>query len=278
VNDLDPDQGLAAGAVVRIEPQHASVRDVDRTIASVAAGNGGYYDVDAHLRRDASATQSFAETHVRRLEAMRRQSGLVEREPSGRWKVASDHLERVLAWQADQVRERPVRVEVLSALPVERQVDIKAATWIDRDLVAGTAEPPRDAGFGRDLAEARARRQQWLVEGGLAHQQDGVTRYAQDMLDTLRRRELLKVAGQLSEELDLPFAEVHSGEHVEGIFRRSLDLVSGKFAVVERSRDFTLVPWRPALERSLGRPVSGIVRGDGVSWTIGRQRGGPSIE
>jgi len=43
------------------------------------------------------------------------------------------------------------------------------------------------------------------------------------------------------------------------------------------SREFTLVSWRPALERGLGKPVSGIVRGETIWWTIGRQRSGPSI-
>ena len=35
---------------------------------------------------------------------------------------------------------------------------------------------------------------------------------------------------------------------------------------------FSLVPWRPALERELGRQVSGIVRNSGIEWTLGRQR------
>jgi hypothetical protein len=38
-----------------------------------------------------------------------------------------------------------------------------------------------------------------------------------------------------------------------------------------------LVPWRPTLERAIGRQVSGIVRESGISWTIGRDRGGPTI-
>ena len=52
---------------------------------------------------------------------------------------------------------------------------------------------------------------------------------------------------------------------------------SGKYALVENSREFTLVPWRPILERHVGKQVSGIMRDDGISWTIGRQRGGPNI-
>jgi hypothetical protein len=50
-------------------------------------------------------------------------------------------------------------------------------------------------------------------------------------------------------------------------------MASGRFAVIEKSREFTLVPWRPELERCVGKLVSGIVRGDGISWTVGRQSG-----
>lgn len=41
--------------------------------------------------------------------------------------------------------------------------------------------------------------------------------------------------------------------------------------------EFTLVPWRPVLERQIGKEVSGIMRGRDVSWTFGRQRSGPEI-
>jgi hypothetical protein len=51
----------------------------------------------------------------------------------------------------------------------------------------------------------------------------------------------------------------------------------GRFAVTEKSREFTLVPWRPVLERHIGRAVAGIPHGDDFDWTIGRGRGGPSL-
>ncbi|WP_369818207.1 DUF3363 domain-containing protein [Novosphingobium sp. ST904] len=53
--------------------------------------------------------------------------------------------------------------------------------------------------------------------------------------------------------------------------------MSGKHALIERSRDFTLVPWRPSLEKQVGKTVSGLMRTDGINWTIGRGRGGPGI-
>ena len=53
--------------------------------------------------------------------------------------------------------------------------------------------------------------------------------------------------------------------------------MSGKLALIERARDFTLVPWRPVLDRQIGKGVTGIIRSDGVSWSFGRGRSGPSI-
>jgi hypothetical protein len=46
-------------------------------------------------------------------------------------------------------------------------------------------------------------------------------------------------------------------------------------AVIEGRSGFALVPWRPVLERQIGRTVSGVTRGGEVSWTFGRRRGGP---
>jgi type IV secretory pathway VirD2 relaxase len=273
----ETDMRLPQGAIVRIEPIRPTVRDVDRTLARVAAANGGRYDVDAHLRHDPTATEAFAETHVRRLEAMRRTGGIVEREPSGRWIIAPDHLERVADYEAARLRDRPVAITMLSAQPIERLVDADAATWIDRELVASAPEPVRDAGFGHDLRDAHARRRQWLVAQGFAEETGSGTTFPSGMIAALQRRELLRVAEQLSEDLKLPFRETAEGGRVEGVYRRSVDLVSGRFALIERSRDFTLVPWRPALEKQVGKAVSGLMRSDGINWSVGRGRSGPTI-
>jgi hypothetical protein len=52
-----------------------------------------------------------------------------------------------------------------------------------------------------------------------------------------------------------------------------LTLNSGRFALIERARDFALVPWRPVLERARGQVVSGSVGGEGISWSIDNKRG-----
>ena len=265
------------GAVVRIVPRPVEARAVDRTVSEIASAHGGRYSIDIHLRHDRSATQDFAETHVRRLEAMRRAMGGVDREPDGTWIIPPDHIERASAFEAHRAHAAPVVVDTLSAMPVERQIGVDGATWLDRELIAVRPEPLRDAGFGREAREALARRRQWLIERGFAHEEKDRTAYRVGLLATLRRRELARVVGQLSDELGLAYTEARPGERIEGVFRRPVELASERYALIEKSREFTLVPWRPVLDRHLEQQVSGIMRGDAVNWAIGRQRSGPSI-
>ena len=156
-------------------------------------------------------------------------------------------------------------------------LEADAATWLDRELVASSPQPLRDAGFGREVRAAQAQRRQWLVEQGLAEERDGKVLYRANIVAMLQRRELLRIAGQLSDELDKPFVEATAGARIEGRLTRMIELTSGRYALVEKSREFTLVPWRPVLERQIGKPVAGVMWGDGISWTFGRQRTGPSI-
>ena len=164
-------------------------------------------------------------------------------------------------------------MQKLSHFTLDQQIGADGVTWLDRELISGRPAPARNSGFGRELGEARERRRQWLIAEGLAREEEGRTVFRANVLATLRRWELTRVAGQLSQQLGLPYAEIRPGEAVEGSLRRSVEVASGKYAVIEKSREFTLVPWRPVLERHIGKLVSGIVRADGISWTIGRQRG-----
>lgn len=273
----DATEAIPDGAVIAISPRLVEVRAVDRTVAEIAATNQGRYSIDLHLRHDATASQDFAEAHVRRLEAMRRARAGVERQPDGTWLIAPDHLERAAAYERGQARAHPVTVEILSALPLARQLGTDGATWLDHELVSDTPTATRDKAFGHEVRDALARRRQWLIEQELAREEQSRVIYRRDLLAALRRRELGRVAAQLSGELGLAYAELRPGERVEGIYRWRLDLASGRFALIEKSREFTLVPWRPVLERSLGKPVEGIVRGDSISWTLGRKRGGLAL-
>ncbi|MDX8437665.1 relaxase/mobilization nuclease RlxS [Mesorhizobium abyssinicae] len=265
------------GSIVRVTPRNTEPRQVDRTIAGIAAANGGRYNVDIHLRQDPSATERFAETHVRRLEAIRRAAGGLERQPNGTWIIAPDHLDRISDYERQRAIAEPVVVEKLSSIPMEKQVGFDGATWLDRELVSNEPAALRDSGFGREVREAQTRRRQWLIAQGLAHEEQDRIVYRANMISILRQRELNRVAGQLSDELGLSYFEAKPGDRLEGKVVRLVELASGKYAVVEKSREFTLVPWRPVLDRHVGKEVSGIMSGEGISWTIGRQRSGPTV-
>ncbi|WP_415179079.1 relaxase/mobilization nuclease RlxS [Parasphingorhabdus sp.] len=271
-------EAIPRDAIIKVTPRRPGIRKVDQTIADVAAQNGGRYDIDAHLRYDPGVSERFAQTHVRRLEAMRRTMGSVEREADGRWIIAPDHLDKAAASDARQARNKPATIDMLSPVPLTRLPGIDAATWLDRELVSKKPEHLRDAGFGKDVRAALAMRRQWLVGQGLANEQDGSVNYSKNMIANLQRRELLRVAGQLSDESGLAFRETKQGEQIEGILKRRVALVSGKFAIIEKSREFTLVPWRPVLEMHIGKSFSGMMRSKGISWSIGRGREGPSIQ
>jgi type IV secretory pathway VirD2 relaxase len=273
-SEMDP---TPLGSIVTVTPKATGPRDVDRTVLEVANASRGRYAVDLHLRHDCTATASFAETHIRRLEAIRKETGALERKPDGTWIITPDHLDKASAYEQRRAQVRPVAVAMLSTIGLEAQVSAIGATWLDRELVSSNPTSLRDAAFGKKVSDALGRRQQWLLDQGLATMKGKRVVYGFDLLAALRQRELVRVGDQLSKELGLRFNDTGDARQVSGIYRRSIDLVSGRFAVIEGTqKDFALVPWRPVLERGLGQHVSGMVRGESISWTLGKGREGPA--
>ena len=65
-----------------------------------------------------------------------------------------------------------------------------------------------------------------------------------------------------------------TGSRLEGELVGRTQRQSGRFAMIDDGMGFSLVPWNDALERRIGRQISGIgLRGGGVDWSFGRQRG-----
>jgi len=79
-------------------------------------------------------------------------------------------------------------------------------------------------------------------------------------------------SARLAATKNLPFRAAADGETVCGKFTGTVQLSSGKFSTVEQNHEFTLVPWRPVIDRQFGREVSGVVQGGSVSWELGRRR------
>jgi type IV secretory pathway VirD2 relaxase len=266
------DPAIARGAIVAFGSADPKPRKVDLTVAEIAAANSGCYSQALHQRFDPNASTAYVTAHVRRLEAMRRQAELVERHPDGSWTIPSGHVGRGMAFDRTQGRYSG-NISLLSPVPVQHLTDAQARTWLDHELTAEQPARSRDQGFGHATREALERRRQWLMEQDLAKAEGGRTVYAARMLDRLAEREVTRAAGELASTLGKAYRPAPANVPVEGICREPVQLVSGKFAVIERARDFTLVPWRPVLERSIGKSVSGVARGGGVSWSVGRGKG-----
>jgi type IV secretory pathway VirD2 relaxase len=269
----DAVEALPEGAIVRVSQREVGPRASDRLVAEIAQANDGRYSVELHLGHDPEARPDFAEAHVRRLEALRRGRAKVERLEDGTWRVGADHLEQAAAYELRRAHAAPVQVELVSPVPLKDLPERDGATWLDRQLAGDSPEPLRDNGFGLEVRSALALRRRWLLAQGLGEEVDGSFALRPGTLAVLRQRELSAAAAQLSGELGLSFVPAENGEPIEGVLRRRVDLASGRFALVEHGCDFTLVPWRPVLERHIGKEVAGVARHDGINWTIGRGRG-----
>jgi type IV secretory pathway VirD2 relaxase len=161
-----------------------------------------------------------------------------------------------------------------SDIDLDRQVTARGATWLDYRLVEREQMPLAMGGFGREVRDALAARAEHLAAEGLARRVGTRIIPQRDLLAALRSRDLDAAAGRLSAETGLPYTPATGGEMVAGTYRQRLTLTSGRFAMIDNGLGFALVPWTPALDRHLGRHVSGVARGGGgIEWSFGRKRG-----
>ncbi len=275
LNARDELANYPAGAVVDVRGS-AEVRAADKNIAALASD--GLYRTDYHLAIEQGRAkpgrdpQEVVAAHVRRLEALRR-AGLVERMAEGLWKVPEDLAER--GRQYDAQRLGGVAVELKSHLPIERQARVIGATWLDQQLIGG-GRALGDLGFGGDAKQAMQQRADFLTEQGLAERRGQRVILARNLLGTLRDRELAQVAKDIAAETGLAHRPVADGQRVAGIYRRSVMLASGRYAMLDDGMGFSLVPWKPVIEQRLGQQIAATVRRGGISWEIGRQRS-PSV-
>jgi type IV secretory pathway VirD2 relaxase len=168
---------------------------------------------------------------------------------------------------------RRLSLATRSDLSIEAQVTASGATWLDRQLLA--KDPPLGGGgFGAEVRQAMEARVNHLAAEGLAHRRGQRVIFARDLLATLRRRELDDAAAKLSAERGLANQPAAEGERVSGVYRQRVTLASGRFAMIDDGLGFQLVPWRPALEKELGREARGVMMpGGNVDWSLGRKRG-----
>ena len=77
----------------------------------------------------------------------------------------------------------------------------------------------------------------------------------------------------MSDELAKPYKPAPQSGRMSGLYRQAIQRPSGKYAVIEKSKEFTLVPWRETMDRNLGKSISGVMKGQTISWTLTKARG-----
>ncbi|RLM20458.1 type VI secretion protein [Brenneria alni] len=272
LNARDELANYPTGAVVEARGS-AEVRVADKNIAALASD--GLYRTDHHLAIEQGRAkpgrdpQEVVAAHVRRLEALRR-AGIVERVADGLWKVPDDLAER--GRQYDAQRLGGIAVELKSHLPIERQARVIGATWLDQQLIGG-GKGLGDLGFGSEVKNTLQQRADFLEVQGLAQRRGQRVILARNLLETLRNRELAQTARDIATETGLEHCPVTDGQRVSGIYRRSVMLTSGRYAMLDDGTGFSLVPWRQVIEQRLGQQLAATVSSGGASWEIGRQRG-----
>jgi len=126
---------------------------------------------------------------------------------------------------------------------------------------------------GSGVKDALQKRADFLAEQGVAERRGRRVILARNLLGTLRNRELAQAVKDIAVETGLKYRPVADGQHVAGIYRRSVLLASGRYAMLDDGKGFSLAPWKPVIEQRLGQQLASTVRSSGVSWEIGRAEG-----
>jgi type IV secretory pathway VirD2 relaxase len=262
---------LPIGAIVAVRSNNRP-RSSDLTIAKLA--DQGVYRTSDHLQvatnqpTPGRTPDAIVQAHERRLEVLRR-AGIVERVAAGIWRIPADLAQRGLEY--DVRRQGSVDLKILSTLPIERQVGAVGATWVDRQLMQDTSAVSQH-GFGAEARQAMRQRLAYLVENGLAERSGTQVTMKGNLLATLRDRELGAVARSIAAETGLTYRDAQDGDSIRGVYRRPLDLASGRFAMLDDGVGFSLVPWRPVMDQHLGRELRGVAVGGNINWDFSRTR------
>jgi type IV secretory pathway VirD2 relaxase len=277
LTDASAAEQAPIGSIVKVGDAR-SQRPADHNIAEVARGSGVYRPSEhlalakgSDVRVPGGDHDAYVGAHVRRLEALRR-AGIVERADADHWFIPEDFEAHTAAYEA--ARGRQTRLRVLCAYDLDRQVTSDGATWLDRQLLGRDCTALAASGFGAEAHHAIERRIDELVrQGHVSRTPQGQLRIKADLIGTLTHQEVGRVGGQLAAERGLAFQPIREGQTVRGKLLGSAQLASGRFAMIDDGLGFSLVPWRPMLQKNIGCEVMGVMRGGDISWQVGRAIG-----
>lgn len=257
------------GGIVEVSP--AGTRAIDEAIA--AHTKDGIYRSNAVLAelraQRAPNPEETLTAQTRRLEALRRAS-IVGRMGEGKWRIPANIAIHGRAYDIRHIDGASTTLR--TPLSIQQQARAVGATWLDQQLVARRM-PQGEIGFAPEVRDALKARADFLIEQGLAERRGQRVVLARDLLSTLRLRELQSFAAEESTKTGVPYRVAADGQPVTGTYRRSVQLVSGRMALLDTGTGFSLVPWRPVIDKKLGQSITATVTGSRVSfeWNRGHE-------
>lgn len=269
------------GEIISVKKEQESwLKKADSVIAAQAQKNGGIYDKERHLMEIKSdrvtladgrkvSAKAYVEAHEKRLHRLQRYR-MAELLPGGSWSVDPDLVHKLQERDREGTIES-LNVKPLSTMKLEEQVTYRGTTWVDRFTDKGEQNSFVKHGFGAEMRDALRRRTLFLQELGI----DATDPARGKMLDGLERQDF---GDRLKKAHGGELKMVEPGEKLTGILTESGELGSGKrYAgiVDQRSKEFSLVPWKKEFDTMVGRQVE-VVNDMGrtmvrsVSRTLGR--------
>jgi type IV secretory pathway VirD2 relaxase len=192
------------GSIIEIAPAPTGPRPTDRNIAEIARAAGDYRPSARRAMAEAAGVrmpggdyESYVQTHVRRLEALRR-AGIVERIDADHWRIPKDFETRAADYDAQ--RRGRTTIRLLSNLDLEAQIGVDGATWLDRELASAHRVRLSQAGFGAEASRALERRKEALIEQGHVWRTlEGRVHAPKDLVARLERQEIKRVGKSLED-------------------------------------------------------------------------------
>jgi len=178
-------------------------------------------------------------------------------------------LKRAVKFEKSKAYAKPVDLRIISREPLEKLAKTMGRTWLDEELFQN-ADNDEAEGFGEEVTSAKNLRRKYLLDQAITTSIDEPLQ--QSYLDTLESKDLKQAAKTIAQGLSKPYIDQPNKGRITGTYAKSINRPSGRYAVIERAKDFTLVPWRNTLERNLGRTVTGNISKDSVSWTLTKGR------
>lgn len=177
------------------------------------------------------------------IDAIDGRAHLVKLSPSA--DLSEFPLQGVIEARAGEKGLRSVRL--LSSLSVEEQVHAPGSTWLDQQLLRGSAPPA--IGFGAIAQKAIAKRADVLVARGQA-----VLRGATDAAPEPARDGCRPKRQMTERELGPPFRKAYpmpAAEPPKRPITGDVSLAGRRFAMLETDLGFSLIPWERAQERGV---------------------------